>query len=70
MYSGFGKVWATTVERRNLHRGGRRRNEPAQREIPDSYAQLLTISGIGPYTAAAISSIVFGEAQAVCGRKM
>jgi A/G-specific adenine glycosylase len=50
---------------RNLHRGAADVMNLHNGEIPDSYAQLLTISGIGPYTAAAISSIVFGEAQAV-----
>lgn len=33
--------------------------------MPDDYAGLIKLKGIGPYTAAAISSIAFGEKQAV-----
>lgn len=33
--------------------------------FPKSYEQLLTLKGIGPYTAAAIASFAFNEAQAV-----
>lgn len=33
--------------------------------FPDSYDKLLGLKGIGPYTAAAISSFAFNEAQAV-----
>lgn len=33
--------------------------------FPDNYKTLLTLPGIGPYTAAAISSICFGEEKAV-----
>lgn len=33
--------------------------------FPETYAELLNLKGIGPYTAAAISSFAFNEAQAV-----
>jgi A/G-specific adenine glycosylase len=33
--------------------------------FPDTYQQLIKLKGIGPYTAAAISSFAFNEAQAV-----
>lgn len=33
--------------------------------FPDSYHKLLELKGIGPYTAAAVSSFAFNEAQAV-----
>lgn len=32
--------------------------------LPDNYDQLITLKGIGPYTAAAIASIAFNEAKA------
>jgi A/G-specific adenine glycosylase len=34
-------------------------------KFPDTYEQLLTLKGIGPYTAAAIASFAFGAPQAV-----
>lgn len=34
-------------------------------QFPDSYNELLRLPGIGPYTAAAIASISFGETKAV-----
>jgi len=34
-------------------------------EFPSSYGEMLKLKGIGPYTAAAISSIVFNEPRAV-----
>ena len=34
-------------------------------KMPKNYDELLKLKGIGPYTAAAISSIAFGEKQAV-----
>ena len=33
--------------------------------FPDNYKELIKLKGIGPYTAAAISSFAFGEKQAV-----
>ena len=40
--------------------------DSAGEKLPDKYEELLSIKGIGPYTAAAISSICFGEPRAVC----
>jgi len=33
-------------------------------KLPNNYDELISLKGIGPYTAAAISSIAFGEAKA------
>ncbi len=46
---------------RNLHQGAVEIMEQFNGEMPGSSAELLRISGIGPYTAAAIASIAFGE---------
>lgn len=46
---------------RNLHRGAR---QAAHTEIPADYARLLELGGIGPYTAAAVASIAFGQPHA------
>ena len=46
---------------RNLHRGAK---QAVLNGLPDSYDELLKLSGIGPYTAAAIASIALGEARA------
>lgn len=48
---------------RNLHFGAKQIVELGG--FPDSYNAWLKIKGVGPYTAAAISSIVADEAQAV-----
>lgn len=37
----------------------------AQTGVPDSYAGWLALPGVGPYTAAAVSSLALGEARAV-----
>lgn len=50
---------------RNLHKGAVFVRDERGGELPGSYHELLTIPGIGPYTAAAIASIAFGEAEAV-----
>jgi A/G-specific adenine glycosylase len=48
---------------RNLHALSQRISErPA---IPSTYAEWLALPGIGPYTAAAVTSMAFGEAKAV-----
>jgi len=47
---------------RNLHRLARRVAPP--RGLPESADALSKLPGIGPYTAAAIASIAFGEARA------
>jgi A/G-specific adenine glycosylase len=46
---------------RNLHRGAK---EAASNGLPGGYDELLNLSGIGPYTAAAIASIALGEPRA------
>jgi A/G-specific adenine glycosylase len=50
---------------RNLHRTAKLVVANYEGIFPDNYKALLTLPGIGPYTAAAISSICFGEEKAV-----
>lgn len=47
---------------RNLHRGARLVMQAFGGKLPDTLKELLTIPGIGPYTAAAIASIAFNVA--------
>ncbi len=46
---------------RNLHKGAAAVMEEYGGELPHTAAELCSIPGIGPYTAAAIASIAFGE---------
>ena len=46
---------------RNLHHGAKMLVGEENGEFPTSYAKILKIPGIGPYTAAAIASIVYDE---------
>lgn len=46
---------------RNLQKGAQQVLQHFEGELPTTYEQLLSITGIGPYTAAAIASICFGE---------
>ena len=46
---------------RNLHKGAVTVMEEYGGEMPRTSAELIRIPGIGPYTAAAIASIAFGE---------
>lgn len=46
---------------RNLHACARSIVEKYNGKFPDNYKELLSLPGIGPYTAAAIASIVFKE---------
>ncbi len=46
---------------RNLHRGAK---QMSSNGLPANYDALLSLSGIGPYTAAAVSSIALGEPRA------
>ena len=46
---------------RNMHKAAEEIMTECGGEMPESYEQLLGITGIGPYTAAAIASIAFGE---------
>ena len=62
------KLWAGLgyySRARNLHKGARFVVEQRDGNVPESYQELLSIPGVGPYTAAAIASIAFGEAEAV-----
>ncbi len=47
---------------RNLHKAAK---IMAETGLPDTYAGWLALPGVGPYTAAAISSLAYGEARAV-----
>jgi A/G-specific adenine glycosylase len=56
---------------RNLQSGVREVAEKYHGELPDDKKQLLSIRGIGPYTAGALLSIAFGEPEpAVDGNVM
>jgi len=50
---------------RNLHHTAKYISEHRGGQFPDTYNELLKLRGVGPYTAAAIASICFGEARAV-----
>lgn len=50
---------------RNLHRAAQAIMKEHSGKIPSQYATLRQIPGIGPYTAAAVASIAFGEPKAV-----
>lgn len=50
---------------RNLHKCARLVATQWRGAFPTTYAQLLTLPGVGPYTAAAIASFAFGEAVPV-----
>ncbi|NND77393.1 MAG: A/G-specific adenine glycosylase [Flavobacteriales bacterium] len=50
---------------RNLHHSAKRIVEEFDGMFPDNYNSLLSLKGVGPYTAAAISSICFNEQRAV-----
>jgi len=50
---------------RNLHAASKQIVNQFNSSFPDSYSGLLELKGIGPYTAAAVSSIAFNRVQAV-----
>lgn len=50
---------------RNLHAAAKMVVDQYDGKFPDNYKKLLTLKGVGDYTASAISSICFNEAQAV-----
>lgn len=50
---------------RNLHEAAKQVVSVHGGVFPDSYSGLITLKGVGEYTAAAIASIAFGEATAV-----
>jgi len=47
---------------RRLREGARYAQTTHQGRLPSSYAELLRVPGIGPYSAGAVASIAFGEA--------
>ena len=49
---------------RNIHFTAKYIKEELNGHFPDQYIELLKLKGIGPYTAAAISSICFNEKRA------
>ena len=50
---------------RNLHKTAIYLHEECRGRFPKSYAELLALPGIGPYTAAAIASLAYGIDHAV-----
>ena len=50
---------------RNMHHTAQQVVNQHDGHFPDTYAGLLQLRGVGPYTAAAIASFAFGEAVAV-----
>jgi len=46
---------------RNLHATAKLIHENFHGQFPNSYEEILKLKGVGPYTAAAIASICFGE---------
>ncbi|MDQ7039796.1 MAG: A/G-specific adenine glycosylase [Rhodothermus sp.] len=50
---------------RNLHRAARQIVAQHGGRLPETYRALRRLPGIGPYTAAAVASIAFGEPRAV-----
>lgn len=50
---------------RNLHKGARQVVSEFDSKVPSTYKEILSIRGIGDYTAAAILSIAFDEPYAV-----
>jgi A/G-specific adenine glycosylase len=50
---------------RNLHATAKYISETLSGKFPDNYQDLLALKGIGPYTAAAISSFAYEEKKAV-----
>ncbi len=50
---------------RNLHAAAKTIVSDFNGVFPNHYSEIIKLKGVGPYTAAAISSICFGEAKAV-----
>jgi len=50
---------------RNLHTAAKDIYHDMAGAFPDSYTRLMKLKGVGPYTAAAVSSIAFSEPRAV-----
>lgn len=50
---------------RNLHAAAKMIVSDFEGKLPEEYDEIIKLKGIGPYTAAAITSIAFGKANAV-----
>jgi A/G-specific adenine glycosylase len=50
---------------RNLHRAAQRIVDEYEGRVPDTEAEIRTLPGVGPYTAAAVLSIAYGRPLAV-----
>ena len=50
---------------RNMHKAAKQIVEMHNGRFPDTYDEVISLQGIGPYTAAAIMSIAFGEPHPV-----
>lgn len=50
---------------RNLHAAAKTVVEDYNGKLPESYSEIIKLKGIGPYTAAAVTSIAFGKPNAV-----
>jgi len=50
---------------RNLHAASKTIVEEYEGKLPDTYDEIIKLKGIGPYTAAAVTSIAFGKPNAV-----
>lgn len=50
---------------RNLHRGAREVMDRFGGELPGTYEEWISLPGVGPYTAAAVVSLAFGQPHAV-----
>ncbi len=50
---------------RNLHAASKMIVEEFEGKLPEDYDEIIKLKGIGPYTAAAITSIAFGKPNAV-----
>jgi A/G-specific adenine glycosylase len=50
---------------RNLHEAAKQVRDDFDGVFPKKYDDIIKLKGVGPYTAAAVASIAFGEAKAV-----
>jgi len=50
---------------RNMHKAAKQIVDVHNSRFPDTYDEVISLRGIGPYTAAAIMSIAFGQAHPV-----
>jgi A/G-specific adenine glycosylase len=62
------KVWEGLgyyTRARNMHAAAKYINHDLKGKFPDSYDEIIQLRGVGPYTAAAVSSMAFREPRAV-----